>query len=184
MAQSKAPSEIQPTSVMARARVRVFLREQIQGQDRVVLADLTDRALAFAMDNPDTMRGLLSEMLKPMVHNIAQQVVAETRTGTVPIILQGADLVALDRSERTTVLRPRFAYWLEYDGVCHTRLMRMNREQLKAAAGWRLNMARRERVVAQLWEELASELQDGQVVEDHFTVEEIETRYITIEESL
>lgn len=173
---------VQPSSIMARARVRIFLREQIKDQDRVVLADLTDRAIAFAMDDKNTMQQLLSELLKPMVHDLAQKVVAETRAGTTPIIVQGGDLVSLTGAvtERRSLLRPRFQAWLEYDGVCHTRLMRMTAEQLKAAARQRLIASRKERAVAQLWVDLASTMPEGGVVEDHYTVEEIEERYIKV----
>lgn len=174
-----------PPAIFARVRLRTWIRETIEGVDRVSQIELTDRAFGWLKDQQDVLNQFLTEAIRPMVASEVQSVVAATRGTDREIMAIGNTVQSRDAQEQKGVLRPKFQHWLEYDGRANVNVLRMNRAQLIAAATYRSTQSRKERVLALLWTRLASKLvTDTAVVEDVFTADDIENEYRDVEQHL
>lgn len=179
------PSAPPPTPIFARARLRLWLREQIDGVDVVSQVHLASRGLAYLMDDQALLMQFADEAIRPMVAAVVADVVAETRGTNAEILSIGNTVVNRAAQEQKGVLRPRFQHWLEYDGRQNVSVLRMNRTQLLSAAAYRALQSRKDRALAATWRTLASQLpNDNVVVGDVFTADEIEQVYVAEEKQI
>ena len=147
-----------------RAQVARFVREKIDGQDRVEIPDLVEMAVGQFMHDPQFVAQFMREQLHSIVYGIAQNVVPQTRSCA---ILVGTTITTPTAARRkASGARPRWQIWLEYNGREFVQLPRMTREELLAAAELRDTIADRQHSIATLWRALAASLQPGQAVGD------------------
>ncbi len=162
----------------ARAELASFVRETIEGEDRVEMGDLVETAIGKFQQDPAWVNAFLREQLYSIVYGIAQNVVARTRSGAVIV---GSAIVSQSGARAiATAPRPRWQSWLEHDGSGYVRLPEMTREQLLAAADQREGRAQREASIAAFWRVLADHLNAGQRVADVFDDAQLDALLATL----
>lgn len=166
-----------------RKQMRGWLRDEIEGKDEIALPDLANRAVLHFATNPTFVQGFMEEQLQPIVHTMAQQVMAESRP--TPVLSFTDTVMTSEKFEekvaafKTTV----WGNWMEHAGSRHVRLLRMDSTDLRMAAAERRGRGRTEFKFATLFDQIADGLEGGQVAEDRFTVDEIDALYRTIEDA-
>lgn len=149
-----------------RAQIARFVREKIEGEDRVDLPDLVEMAVGHFAHDPAFVAQFMREAFPAIIYGIAQNVVAQTRGATV---LVGNTLTTTSAARKAaSAARPRWQMWLEHTGAGFARLPDMTREELLTAAEQRDTRADRERSLATLWRTLAFNLAPGQKVGDFY----------------
>lgn len=149
-----------------RAQIARFVRAKIASEERIEIADLVEMVIGHFGHDQLFVDTLLREQLSPIVYTIAQNVVAQTRSGT---ILVGTTLTTASAARQAAATsRPRWQMWLEHTGRQHVRLPEMTREELLSAAQQREQRADREMSIATLWRALAFNLAPGQRVGDFY----------------
>lgn len=158
------------TELSNRAKVRLWVRERIQGEEEVSLPELANEAIQVLGGDRKFITAFANECLHDMVLELASQVIKQTR-GLIKIGDVVTDVEGVKRRARKQSV---FANWLEHVGDRHVRLLDMTREDLLSAADERQTRGERELEVAALWRTLAQRLEGGQAVKDRFSAEEIE----------
>lgn len=150
----------------AKNLVARWVREQVKDQEGVHLPELTDRAVAYFMEDRDFVARFLAEHFRDVVYFVAQQVVAETRKGgtDTALVLRGDDLLTGKRLRRELLKRPRWRDWLEFTGERHVLVAAMTRRELLAAADIRQGRGIHELRMADCWRRLADGLVGDQTV--------------------
>lgn len=149
--------------ITPRMQVAQFVRDRIEGQDSVNLPDLTEAALGHFMRDPDWVEAFLRSQFSPMLYTIAQNVIAQRRSGQ---IIVGNVIASQQVAKQMVSRRPRWQMWLEHDGNEYVALPSMTREGLLRAADGREQRANREAGIASVWRALAANMQPGQRVAD------------------
>lgn len=154
-----------------RARVRLWIKDQVKDEAVVQLPDLTDRAVGHFSKQRKFVAEFLSEQLRPIIYQETRRVIAQTRE----VVLHGDDLI--DRGElekRGQRLISKWGNWTEHVGDRHLRLADMTRADLLVAAAEREARGAAEYAIGQHWRALASRLGDTERVGERFTDDEIE----------
>ena len=153
-------------------QVAQFVRDQIDGRDTVNLPDLVETALGHFMQDPAWVEAFLRSQFSPMLYTIAQNVIAQRRSGQVIV----GNVIATQQGARQIASRrPRWQTWLEHDGTEYVALPQMTREGLLRAADGRELRANREAGIASVWRALAANMQPGQRVGDVYDEDAINT---------
>ncbi len=153
-------------------QLRRWVRTEIEGVEAVVLPELADRGVELFSEKPAFVRGLMNEMLRPIVYEVAQTVLAETRGE--PLVPLGDEVVT--RSEfkrRSGTMAARFARWMEHANGRHVNFMEMEKRDLVDAAAERERRAETELKVARFERRLAGPMKDGERVKDRYTPEQL-----------
>lgn len=159
-----------PALITPRARVAQFVREQIDGKDNVNLPDLVETALGHFLRDPAWVEAFLREQFTATLYTIAQNVIAQRRSGQIII---GNTIASATGAKAIAARRPRWQLWLEHDGSEYVALPAMTREGLLRAAESREQRADREQTIATVWRALADGLQPGQRVGDIYDDDQI-----------
>jgi hypothetical protein len=162
----------------ATKKINGWLREAFLGEDIIRLPAVARTVVGRLIEDRETLIEYLNEQIRPLVYNEAQEFAARTRGH----VLFGTDL--LPRAaipERVQQLKPRWLSWYEHVGDRHIRLMKMNRQELRAAALLRRERSSVEAHYAALWEAMAERLaSDVQLVEEVFTTGDIDALAATL----
>lgn len=157
-----------------RAQLAQWIRAEIDGKSTVELPALADAAVeAFATDQ-QFVRDFMAEMMRPMVYEVAKQVMKSTRPKGDIIDLGDKLMERSEFKEQSKKAGARWRTWLEHSGTKHIRLMEMTRADLKAAADERRKRGDAEYELANLWDALAERLEGNERVSERFTADEIE----------
>ncbi len=154
-----------------RSRVREWVQNEIKDETEVSIPTLTASALAHFRGDQAFIQGLMQEMLRPMVYELALAVVQSSRGSLVTL---GDTIVTRDEVAKKARTRNVWGTWLEHAGDRHVALLDMTREDLLLAATERQDRGEHELELAKLWRKLADGLEGGQVVRERFSAEEIE----------
>lgn len=176
-----APIPPPPPRNTALATVRAWYREQIKGKTSFNLTELADQAATAFLVDEDFMRRLFKEYTGPAFYEVAGDVVNATRGRAFLIgdqVLSLEEKVARAKKEST-----KFIDWMEHSGQRHIKLEEMTKADLLQAAEERYARGRREFHFANLWVNLANQLDDGQRVKDRFSPEVIAQIEIEMQQS-
>lgn len=155
--------------ISARAQIKRWVREEIQGRDEVRISELVVDAMNL-FNSPEFQHQLFVEALREMVYNLASDVIKETR-GLIPTIGGATSKQAIRRKASQHII---FSQWMEHVGDRHIRLLEMTREDLVVAAAERRQRGEYELGLATLWEQLAEDLEPGQKVSTKWSVDDIQ----------
>lgn len=173
--------EVQPAKEpTARARLRAWIQEELQGKSEVNLPDLTDRAVQYVAKNRALLRSVLQELLRPLVYEEARLAVSKSRGGPpeARMVQLGDDLVNREAlSSRARRMSRKWLEFTEHAGARHVLLMDMTADDLTLAESERRARGDVEYGYANLWAKLRGRLEPGQRVRDVWTAEEIETAH-------
>mgnify|MGYP006265655587 CR=1 FL=1 len=153
--------------------VKNWIRERIEGQDRVNIGQVVDELLASM--KPAELRELAVEHIRGVAFELARKETANSRrsvrrqkTSEMP-------------EQRHVILKPvtqkSWGDWLEWNGSVHVRLMEMTREDLEAAARIRLERGTREAHLSEFERSIAARLLPGQRVSEVFSEEQVQQIY-------
>lgn len=161
-----------------RSRLRSWLREKLKGAQEVSIPDLCrDAMLAFKGDDAFLL-ALADELLYPIVYREAGAIVSTLRQPAGgKLVVAGSQILSVDAIKHRA---SRWDTWLEKVGDRHINVMRMSRQDLKTAEESRLRRAEAERNIATVFRVLARRLEEGQVVADAWTPQQIEAVYAAL----
>lgn len=173
-----------------RLSVRKFIRDEIKGKSEVSLTKLTNRTVRFVAKDKPLLRAFLLEMLRPMVYEEAQRVIARSRntTGGLKDEASGRpmnNLVQLGDEivsrgvirERSLKMSKNWVKFEEHAGARHILLLDMTSEDLVAAEAERRRRGDTEHEYADLWAKLRARMETGQIVRNVWSPAEIEAAY-------
>lgn len=167
----RKPTAENPTP---RAQLAQWIRAEIDGKSSVELPQLADAALEMFAADQQFVRDFMAEMMRPMVYEIARQVMKSTRPKGDVIELGDTLMSRDDFKAQSKKAAARWRTWLEHAGTKHIRLMEMTRTDLTAAADERRKRGDAEYELANLWDALAERLEGNERVSERFTADEIE----------
>ena len=164
----------------ARAQIRETVRDRITGEEEISVPQITSGVLTALMDDEQFMQAFTNETLRDAVHREVQSVVAASRDLT---LFGDTAMTEQALAKRSAAFARRFLGWYEHVGERHLNLMKMDRDDLLVAASERRKRGNTELHLAVLWTQLADGMEDGQSVEERFSVEEIESLYGAIHDA-
>lgn len=144
--------------------------------DSVIMKEIADLALEHFLHDRAFLHGPITDLIRMAALRAAQD--AGRRSRIHLPASPNAMFTTAPVSPKGTRVKPapsnRWWQWLEHVNDRHMRLAEMTREDLLQAAQERTTRGDHEMAIADLWQALASKLEDGQRVKDRFTSEEIE----------
>lgn len=155
----------------ARARLRMWIREEIKDRAEVSIKEVQSKAIASILKDRAFLKAVVVELLSPLIYEEIRLVVGQSREH---LVLGGDVVTRQGLSERASKLRRSWGDWLEHAGSRHVLLMEMTPDDLEAAEAERRKRGDTEYELADLWAELRSKLKPDQRVKDVFTADEIE----------
>jgi hypothetical protein len=163
--------------------VRQWVQDAIDGVDGVDLAKLSNDAVDHFMADEDFVRRELGGVLRPLVYEIARNVLKATRQEAVVNLGQDEIVTREEHKRRSNQLAKRFIRWMEHAGEDgHVRLMKMRKKQLLTAANERRKRGETELKIAAFEEQVARGLSsDTEVVEERYSAEDLEGIWEQIE---
>lgn len=152
--------------------VKNWLRERLDGQERVSIGNIVDELLDSM--KPAELRELANEHIRSVAFDLARSEASRSRRA----VKRRSD--APPQREHI-ILKPiterRWSDWLEWNGSVHVRFMDMTREDVEAASRIRLERGTREAHMSEFERTIAARLQPGQKVSDVFSEEEVQKLY-------
>lgn len=161
------------TELSSKARIRQWVREEIEGKEEVQLPELASKAIDTFKKDTKFLRQLAEESLRAMVYQLAYQAVQQTRG----MWMAGDTAVTKEAIRQRARKHSLFRDWLEHVNDKHIRLMDMTREELLIAADEREKRGKHEIGLAALWRTLAERLEGGETVGNRYTPDEIEAMH-------
>lgn len=163
---------------------RRFVAPLIDGESVAELPAITDMAVRWMSEDPERMNRCLEELIRPIVYEMVQKIVSETRRPGI-IVLGDSVHTKEALQQKAQAMRSRWTTHMEHSGDRHVRLMEASKMDLFQAANERYALAAANRAYGDLWVKMASAMEDGQKVRDRFTAADIDSmfRAITGEES-
>lgn len=134
-----------------RTQVREWIRQLPEGRKEVNLVELTSGAMEHFMNDENFVQQFMSESLRPMIYELAQESLAYGRS---LYIQQVTKSIQEGKQPRSGI----FAKWFEHAGSKHVNLMEMTRRDLFLAAQERQDRGEHELGLARLWRNMASKL--------------------------
>lgn len=166
-----------------KAVVTAWISGEIEGKPIVDRSALVDAAVEHFAKDPAFVSAFLAQMLRPMIYEIAKQVMKRDRPGEM-IRELGAEIMADGEFKKRAKERAsRWRDWLEHSGGTHIRLMEMTKADLQRAAAERRQRGDVEYAYAELWDALSVRLEGNEKVKERFTADEIERVRISLGET-
>lgn len=162
-----------------KAVLRKIVREEISDSDIVDARDVTEKVIERLRGNTVLLDRVLSVFLYRVIYD---DVIHAIRDGRGSATNPTADVVELPNGVVTTRgaitnearrLAARWWNWMETTGEYYVRLVKMSRDDLRAAAAIRSRRAQTDAGIAAWLTALAGRVGEHQTVEDVYTVEEI-----------
>lgn len=155
-----------------RARVRLWLREEIAERDEVHRPALVDEAVAHFGNQDSFVRRFLRDSLKPVVYELASQEMARTRGEIVEL---GDDVVTRGEFKRRARRNfPRFSSWMEHSGGRDIKLTEMKRADLALTLKERGGRHRTESHILVFERHLFDHLRGEERVRDRYTLPDLD----------
>lgn len=173
--------ERKATSNTPRQELRDWIRQEVSGQDIVSLSDLTNRAVNHFKDDEDFLRRLLDQEFRPVIYDMVQFFVGQTRSFKVSL----GDETVTEREfeqrveDKAATFRKmsRWDKWLEHVDDQHINIKAMNRSDCLVATQERTERGNRELARAAFFKKLSEELSDEETVGEKFSDEELDAMY-------
>lgn len=153
----------------AKAELKQWIRNQIQGHSEVTISEVANQVIAHYGEDRDFINTLLSEVAKPLIWDITQEVLADTRK------FVGGDVITTEQGIKQRInTHPVFSKWMEHAGDRHIQVMEMRRRDLLLAAQERQERGDHEHALASLWRNMAARLGPQQKVKTVFSEQDIQ----------
>lgn len=173
-----SPEEEPEEKPTAKERLKIWIKEQIDGQRTLRAPDVANLALKELSLDREFMADFGAEMLRTAVYELVLDVITSGRDSANGITrIDGPQsVIAPNQStdtraslkRRLAMLERRYSSWYEHVGNQHVALLEMTAAQLQTAEDERRTRVAHESRIADFLAAIRQRLTDGQKVRDGF----------------